>query len=183
MTFVFCFSKSKDSRRVFLRFSKKTKITQMCFQKYKDSRTIFSESMKPSISIRSGHVLSFKVCKSCDAKRATAHFHKSTSESHSFNFLMCLTAWAWSLHCVWHMAASPRLSVKYRTLWSAKRVPLHCDYDGIADRRSRRALPLTSASPGWLPLKPPSRSVRASLPKQLASSASAASAPTSASLR
>ena len=69
----------------------------------------------------------------------TAHFHKSTSESHSFNFLMCLTAWAWSLHCVWHMAASPRLSVKCRTLWSAKRVPLHCDYDGIADRRSRLA--------------------------------------------
>ena len=107
----------------------------MCFQKYKDSRTIFSKSTIRAILMRFGHVLTFKVCKSCDAKRATAHFHKSTSESHSFNFLMCLTAWAWSLHCVWHMAASPRLSVKYRTLWSAKRVPLHCDYDGIADRR------------------------------------------------
>ena len=95
----------------------------------------FSESMKASIFMRFGNVLSFKVCKSCDAKRATAHFHKSTSESHSFNFLMCLTAWAWSLHCVWHIAASPRLSVKCRTLWSAKRVPLHCDYDGFADRR------------------------------------------------
>ena len=133
--------------------------------------------------MRFDHVLSFKVCKSCDQKRATTIYDDFTSESHSFNFLMCLTAWAWSLHCVWYRAVSPRLSLKCRTLWSAKRVPLHCDYDGIADRRSRRASPLTSASPGWLPLKPPSRSVRASLPKQPASSASAASAPTSASLR
>ena len=85
--------------------------------------------------MRFDHVLSVKVCKSCDQKLAITLYDIFTSESHSFDFLMCLIAWALSLHCVWHMAASPRLSVKCRTLWSVKRVPQHCDYDGFADRR------------------------------------------------
>ena len=85
--------------------------------------------------MRFDHVLSFKVCKSCDQKLAITLYDIFTSESHSFDFLMCLIAWALSLHCVWHMAASPRLSVKCRTLWVVKRLPQHCDYDGFADRR------------------------------------------------
>ena len=95
----------------------------------------FSESPNHAISMRFGHVLSLALFKSCDQKLAITLYDDFTSESRSIDSLVCLTAWAWSLHCVWYMAAAPRLCIIYRALWKGKRVHRPCDYDGPPGRR------------------------------------------------